>query len=108
MTLYLIGLGLGDEKDITVKGLEIVQRCYSVYLDSYTSILGVCKQNLVCFFIIIPYPIHISTPKMQRREGVESIIVGLCGALIEDHSNFLFSSSSLFIHLFIDCFLFAY
>ena len=26
-TLYLIGLGLGDEKDITVKGLETVRRC---------------------------------------------------------------------------------
>jgi len=27
MPLYLIGLGLGDEKDITLKGYEIVKKC---------------------------------------------------------------------------------
>lgn len=30
--LYFIGLGLGDAKDITVKGLEIVKKCSKVYL----------------------------------------------------------------------------
>jgi len=35
--LYLIGIGLGDEKDITVKGLEAVKKCSKVYLESYTS-----------------------------------------------------------------------
>jgi precorrin-2 methylase len=30
--LYFIGLGLGDAKDITVKGLEIVKSCSRVYL----------------------------------------------------------------------------
>ena len=28
--LYIIGLGLGDVKDITVKGLEIVRKCDKV------------------------------------------------------------------------------
>lgn len=45
--LYLIGLGLGDAKDITVKGLEIVRRCKRVYLEAYTSILTVGKEVLV-------------------------------------------------------------
>uniref|UniRef100_A0A8D8S4T6 diphthine methyl ester synthase n=1 Tax=Cacopsylla melanoneura TaxID=428564 RepID=A0A8D8S4T6_9HEMI len=36
---YIIGLGLGDVKDITVKGLEIVKNCSRVYLEAYTSIL---------------------------------------------------------------------
>ena len=45
--LYLIGLGLGDEKDISVKGLEAVRGCKRIYLDAYTSILGVDKSNLV-------------------------------------------------------------
>jgi diphthine synthase len=40
MVLYLIGLGLGDEKDITVKGLEIVKKCKHVFLEHYTAILG--------------------------------------------------------------------
>ncbi|MBZ3877909.1 Diphthine methyl ester synthase [Sciurus carolinensis] len=44
--LYLIGLGLGDAKDITVKGLEIVRRCSRVYLEAYTSVLTVGKEAL--------------------------------------------------------------
>ena len=31
--LYIIGLGLGDIKDITVKGLEIVKKCEKVKMD---------------------------------------------------------------------------
>ena len=38
--LYLIGLGLGDEKDITVRGLEAVKKCSKLYLDCYTSRLS--------------------------------------------------------------------
>lgn len=45
--LYLVGLGLADEKDITVKGLEVVKRAERVYLESYTSILLVHKEKLV-------------------------------------------------------------
>lgn len=37
--LYLIGLGLSHESDITVRGLEIVKKCSRVYLEAYTSIL---------------------------------------------------------------------
>ena len=45
--LYLIGLGLGDAKDITVKGLEVLRRCSRVYLEAYTSVLTVGKEALV-------------------------------------------------------------
>lgn len=45
--LYLVGLGLADETDITVKGLEIVKRAERVYLEAYTSILLVEKDKLV-------------------------------------------------------------
>lgn len=44
--LYLIGLGLGDAKDITVKGLEIVKKVSKVYLENYTSILGCDHDEL--------------------------------------------------------------
>lgn len=37
--LYLIGLGLSHESDITVRGLKIVRKCKRVYLEAYTSIL---------------------------------------------------------------------
>eukprot|EP01059_Diplonema_ambulator_P033770 TRINITY_DN7209_c0_g1_i1.p1 TRINITY_DN7209_c0_g1~~TRINITY_DN7209_c0_g1_i1.p1 ORF type:complete len:292 (+),score=107.66 TRINITY_DN7209_c0_g1_i1:1001-1876(+) len=39
MPFHLVGLGLGDEKDITLKGLECVKKCDVVYLEAYTSIL---------------------------------------------------------------------
>lgn len=45
--LYLIGLGLADEKDITVKGLEIVKRAHRVYLEAYTAVLLVPPHQLV-------------------------------------------------------------
>jgi hypothetical protein len=45
--LYLVGLGLADETDITVKGLEVVKRAERVYLEAYTSILLVSKEKLV-------------------------------------------------------------
>lgn len=47
MVLYMIGLGLGDEKDITVRGLEAVRGSAKVVLEHYTSILGVDKAKLV-------------------------------------------------------------
>lgn len=46
--LYLVGLGLADETDITVKGLEAVKKAERVYLEAYTSILLVEKEKLVC------------------------------------------------------------
>jgi diphthine synthase len=47
--LYLVGLGLSDETDITVKGLDIVRKASRVYLEAYTSILLVEKTVLVSF-----------------------------------------------------------
>lgn len=47
MVLYFIGLGLASEKDITVAGLEVVKRAKRVYLEAYTSILGIPTDKLV-------------------------------------------------------------
>ncbi|KAI9786279.1 MAG: diphthine synthase [Peltula sp. TS41687] len=48
--LYLVGLGLADETDITVKGLEVVKKASRVYLEAYTSILLVEKEKLETFY----------------------------------------------------------
>ena len=45
--LYLVGLGLADETDITVKGLKTVQMADRVYLEAYTSTLLIGKEKLV-------------------------------------------------------------
>ena len=47
MVFYLIGLGLGDPEDITVKGLRIVKAASRVYLEAYTSVLTCGKDALV-------------------------------------------------------------
>ncbi|KAF7289349.1 RAD26-like SNF2 family DNA-dependent ATPase [Mycena indigotica] len=47
---YIIGLGLCDEKDITVRGLEAVKAAERVYLEAYTSILMVQKERLEAFY----------------------------------------------------------
>ncbi|PKA56504.1 putative diphthine synthase [Apostasia shenzhenica] len=38
--LYIIGLGLGDERDITLRGLDVVRRCVKIYVEAYTSLLS--------------------------------------------------------------------
>ncbi|MBS3176271.1 diphthine synthase [Candidatus Woesearchaeota archaeon] len=50
MTLTLIGLGLNDEKDITLKGLEAIKNADIIYLESYTSILQTSFENLEKFY----------------------------------------------------------
>ncbi len=50
MTLYLIGLGLGNEKDIAVKALEIVRKAKFVYLETYTSKLNCSVEELEQFY----------------------------------------------------------
>ena len=40
MALYFIGLGLNDEKDITVKGFNRVKKADVIYLENYTAVLN--------------------------------------------------------------------
>ncbi|RHZ50482.1 hypothetical protein Glove_498g19 [Diversispora epigaea] len=48
--LYIIGLGLCDETDITVKGLNAIKSCERVYLESYTSMLMISREKLEEFY----------------------------------------------------------
>ncbi|MBI4919536.1 diphthine synthase [archaeon] len=50
MTLNLIGIGLNDEKDITVKGLELVKQSDLIMLENYTSLLQCSIKNLEDFY----------------------------------------------------------
>lgn len=50
MALYLIGLGLNSEKDITINGLEAIKKCDLVYLENYTSVLNCTKEDLEKFY----------------------------------------------------------
>ena len=69
MVLYIVGLGLGDEKDITIRGLECVKKCSSLYLEYYTSILGIDKDRLEQFYGV---PVILADRNMVESEA-ESI-----------------------------------
>ncbi len=46
MTLYMIGLGLSDMKDISIKGLEAINDSSIIYLEHYTAVLHTSKEEL--------------------------------------------------------------
>ncbi|MBI2654452.1 diphthine synthase [Candidatus Woesearchaeota archaeon] len=50
MPFYFIGLGLNNEKDISINGLEAIKKCDIVYLENYTSILNCKKEDLEKFY----------------------------------------------------------
>lgn len=41
--LYMIGIGLGDEKDITIRGLEAIKESKHIFYENYTSISNAIK-----------------------------------------------------------------
>uniref|UniRef100_A0A1B0D3X0 diphthine methyl ester synthase n=1 Tax=Phlebotomus papatasi TaxID=29031 RepID=A0A1B0D3X0_PHLPP len=70
---FIVGIGLGDPEDITVKGLKIVQNCDRVYLEAYTSILSCGQESLENFY--------------QRK------LILADREMIEQHSDELFAHS---------------
>ena len=66
---YVIGLGLCDEKDITIRGLEAVKSCSRVYLEAYTSILMVNKDRLVS---PSSYSFSLTAHMRARKPSTES------------------------------------
>ncbi|KAK3625099.1 diphthine synthase [Elasticomyces elasticus] len=48
--LYIIGLGLADERDVSVKGLEIIRKAERVYLEAYTAVLLVDQKQLESYY----------------------------------------------------------
>ncbi|OMO51726.1 Tetrapyrrole methylase [Corchorus olitorius] len=69
--LYIIGLGLGDEKDITLKGLDAVKRCEKVYIESYTSLLsfGISSDGLSTLERLYGKPITVADREMVEEKA---------------------------------------
>uniref|UniRef100_A0A182UUW4 diphthine methyl ester synthase n=1 Tax=Anopheles merus TaxID=30066 RepID=A0A182UUW4_ANOME len=75
---YIIGLGLGDPEDITVKGLNIIKQCERVYLESYTSVLCCGQEKLEEFYgrkLILADREMVEQRADDILEGAESISV---------------------------------
>lgn len=66
MVLYVIGLGLGDERDITLRGLESVKKCTKLYLEYYTSVLGIDNKKLSDFYGV---PVILADRSMVESEA---------------------------------------
>jgi len=49
MVFYIIGLGLGDPEDISVKALKAIKSCKEVYLEYYTSVMSTSNNDLAHF-----------------------------------------------------------
>ncbi|CAL4939447.1 unnamed protein product [Urochloa decumbens] len=43
--LYVVGLGLGDERGVTVRGLDAVRRCARVYMEAHTALLALAVDD---------------------------------------------------------------
>ncbi|RCK64892.1 Diphthine methyl ester synthase [Candida viswanathii] len=71
--LYLIGLGLSYESDITVRGLETVKKCKRVYLEAYTSILMAADQTTLESFYGRPV---ILADRELVETGSDEILAG--------------------------------
>lgn len=77
--LYLVGMGLGDEKDITLRGLEIVRKCERVYLEAYTSLLsfGLSNNALSTLEGLYGRPVILADREMVEQ-GMEQILEEAC------------------------------
>ncbi|KAI6688342.1 hypothetical protein NL676_025170 [Syzygium grande] len=72
--LYIVGLGLGDEKDITIKGLEAIRRCGKVYMEAYTSLLsfGLSSHGLSSLEELYGKPVTVADREMveEKADGI--------------------------------------
>jgi diphthine synthase len=70
MALFMIGIGLGNEKDISVRGLEMVKKADKVYLEYYTSLLQCNFHDLAKFY---GKQIELANREMMEDKG-DSIV----------------------------------
>ncbi len=79
--LTMIGLGLSDEKDITVRGLEAVKKADRVFLEAYTSLLQCSREDLARFYG--------KQVEVLGRAGVEQQADGILDAAEKGDAAFL-------------------
>lgn len=71
MALYFIGLGLYDEKDISLRGLEAIKKCNVIYLENYTSMLSCDVKKLEEFY---GKKIILSSRDLVEKKAEETIL----------------------------------
>lgn len=71
--LYMIGLGLSDETDISIKGLEIIKKSEKIFLESYTSLLNVDVEKLEKFYDKKIHVAYRETCEIEINEILDEI-----------------------------------
>jgi diphthine synthase len=72
MALVIIGLGLGDERDITLRGAEEIRGADVVFLEAYTSVLGsVTPERLA---EVYGKPVRVAYRETVESEAEEAIL----------------------------------
>ncbi|SAM84244.1 probable DPH5-diphthamide methyltransferase [Ustilago bromivora] len=84
MVLYVIGLGLADENDITLKGFEAVKSSERIYLESYTSILMVpgFKERLEELYQKPVILAHRETVELEAESILEGAVTSNVAFLV--------------------------
>jgi diphthine synthase len=75
----MISLGLGDAKDITVRGLELVKGCARLYLESYTAILGIDAKELEAYYgkeVIIADRLMVESASDDIMQDADTLDIG--------------------------------
>jgi diphthine synthase len=73
--LNLIGIGLNDEKDISIKGLELIKTSDFVYLENYTSKLQCSLKDLEKFYgkrILLAEREFVEDGKILLQQSLQS------------------------------------
>jgi diphthine synthase len=82
MALYLVGIGLNDERDITQKGIEAIKRCDVIYLENYTSLLQCSVKDLEAFYgksIVIANREMVESERLldeAERKEIALLVIG--------------------------------
>ena len=90
--LYLIGLGLGGERDITLAGLDAIKTCEAVYLESYTSVLNVSLSKMEALYGCSIQPADRETIEQRLDSILECSLRGNVAILVVgDPFRYLFA-----------------
>ena len=81
--LVLIGIGLAESTDVTVKGLALVKQCEKIYLESYTSQLSCTHDELEKFYgkkIVLADRFFVEGARQllfeAKKEDVALLVIG--------------------------------
>lgn len=81
--LYLIGIGLAEPEDVSVKGLQIAKKCAKTYLESYTSKLSCSHEELEKIYgkkIILANRAFVEDAKQlldeAKKQDVALLVIG--------------------------------